>query len=86
MRSIAAVGVALLVIGLGFCLFHVDEHSLMGHGMSQSFCGSVSMGPVAEAPVFGLLANGSLDAIQASPIYTVDRTPFDHPPESYSLI
>jgi hypothetical protein len=80
-RFAAALGTAVLVIGLGFCLFHIDEHSLLGHDMSQSFCSGISMGPIAVAPIFALFASGSLDVVQPYNPYTVDRIPFDHPPE-----
>jgi hypothetical protein len=80
-RSAAALGTAVLVIGLGFCIFHIDEHSLLGHGMSQNFCSGISMGPIAVAPIFALFASGSLDVVWTYNPYTVDRIPFDHPPE-----
>ena len=85
-RSAAALGTAVLVIGLGFCLFHIDEHSLLGHGMSQNFCSGISMGPIAVAPIFALFANGSLDVVRAYNAYTVDRIPFDHPPEYHPAV
>jgi len=80
-RSTAALGTVVLVIGLGFCLFHIDEHTLLGHGMSQNFCSGISMGPIAVAPIFALSASGRLDVVRTYNAYTVDRTPFDLPPE-----
>ncbi len=80
-RSAAVLGTAVLVIGLGFCFFHIDEHSLLGHGMSQNFCSGISMGPISVAPIFPLFASGSFDVVQTYNAYTVDRIPFDPPPE-----
>lgn len=80
-RSAAALGIVVLVIGLGFCLLHIDVHSSLHHGMPQTFCSGISMGPIAVAPIFALLASGSLDVVWTYNAYTVDRIPLDHPPE-----
>ena len=83
--QVTVIGMVLLTVAAGFCIFHADQDGLIDHGMSPDACASVLIVLAATLGLTSPVINGWLVPVPKPFVYAVSPDLLDRPPELFSF-